>query len=177
MPEGELGFELGLDHSTNSGRGSGNAGPERRAENGQRCRNWESGSETISKIEGRGCPSDCKSSAKLRFQGRRAVIGGCRDLGLRIPSRSSLSRARRQLVAGLSISRRPSLALRHHMASRTLQGTQHLQNTATHSGRSLTLPVMCAPFESQRASDPSGATLSSPNLLSSSENKLARRHD
>jgi hypothetical protein len=117
VPEKELGFELGLDHSTNSGKGSGNAGPERRAEDFQQCRRWESGSETISKIECRGRPSDCKSTAKVRFQGRTAVIGGCRDLGLLIPSRTSLSRARRQLVAGLSFNRR---LLRHHMASRTL---------------------------------------------------------
>lgn len=47
--------KIGLDHS-GGGRASGIAGQEGRAEGFQRCRKRESGSKSISKIEGRGGP-------------------------------------------------------------------------------------------------------------------------
>jgi hypothetical protein len=107
---------------------------KRTAEDVQRCRKWESGSETISKIERRGRPSDLQFTVTHHFQGRAgAVIGPCRDLGLLIHPLhgspvSAISACRPLLSAAACgpITASPSVDLAARFAGRGRREAEHL---------------------------------------------------
>ena len=115
--------------------------------------NEESGSEAISKIDGRrGAPSDCKWLQHSASKAGAAVTGGRRHLGHYIHdiSVSTIS------CAGLSFGRRLSLPLRHHRESGTLgceDRATSKQSIPYPLHRKVILPVRCFIIESRWTSD------------------------